>query len=234
LGDGKIDLAPNVGRITVGSYGNVKHYIIPDSTNLDLVISMDFFFNDNALKIMNQNIAKYNTLKALDLTRTTFAKSLSEILGTKVADKLVSDISMTGAFKKMPSELQHTFFLGDVQMKWDPANRYFVSVGKIGIVSIDKNQVNKYVDGFITVKKQKSGDEINIYLEFSSNDWYYFNYKSNMMQAISSSTEFNTAIKETKPDNRILKSEKDLPQYQYTISTNDRKKRFLDKVAPVN
>jgi len=234
LGDGKIDLAPNVGRITVGSYGNVKHYIIPDSTNLDLVISMDFFFNDNALKIMNQNIAKYNTLKALDLTRTTFAKSLSEILGTKVADKLVSDISMTGAFKKMPSELQHTFFLGDVQMKWDPANRYFVSVGKIGIVSIDKNQVNKYVDGFITVKKQKSGDEINIYLEFSSNDWYYFNYKTNMMQAISSSTEFNTAIKETKPDNRILKSEKDLPQYQYTISTNDKKKRFLEKVAPVN
>jgi len=232
LGDGKIDLAPNTGRVTMGAYGNVKHYIIPDSASADLAMFIDFFFSDDAFKLMNENLEKHTTLKGLDLSRMTFTKAITEILGIKEADKVIADISMNGSFKKLPEELQHTFLLGDVQMKWDNINDWFVSVGQIGVVAIGKNQVNKYVDGFITVKKQRSGDEINIYLEFDSNDWYYFNYKQNVMQAISSSTQFNTIIKEIKTDNRTLKSEKDLPQYTYTVSTEMKKKSFLKKVAP--
>jgi hypothetical protein len=176
------------------------------------------------------NIGKYNTLKAVDLTRATFTKTLIELLGTKDADKLISDIAMNGAFKKIPSELSHTLFLGDVQMKWNPYTKSFISEGPIGIVAINKNQINKYVNGYVEVIKKKTVDEINVYLEFDSDDWYYFNYKSNIMQAISSSMEFNTVIKETKSDKRELKSEKDLPQYLYTISTEMKKKTFLKKV----
>jgi hypothetical protein len=233
LGDGMVDMAPNLGRVSMGTYGNVKHYIIPDSVNLDLVMYLDFHFSDDALKIINQNLAKYTTLKGIDLTRPTFTKALSEILGVKEADKVISDISMNGEFKKIPSELQHTIVFGDVQMKWDPVNKFFVSVGQIGIVSINKTQINKYVDGYITVKKLKTGDEINVYIALSSIDWFYFNYKTNIMQAISSSNEFNTIIKETKADNRTLKAENNLPQYQYTISTEVKKKTFLKKVEPV-
>jgi hypothetical protein len=228
-GDGKIELAPNLGRVTMGAYGNAKHYIIPDSASLDLVIYLDFFFNDDALKIINQNLEKYNTLKAVDLTRPTFTKALTEILGTKEADKLISDVSMNGAFKKIPSELSYTLLFGDVQMKWNSYTKSFISKGPIGIVALNKNQIDRYVNGYIEVIKKKSGDEINIYLELETNDWYYFNYKSNIMQAISSSMEFNTAIKETKSDKKTLKSEKDLPQYIYTISTEMKKKAFLKK-----
>ncbi|MFA5780999.1 MAG: hypothetical protein WC868_01895 [Bacteroidales bacterium] len=233
-GDGKIELAPNLGRVAMGIYGNAKHYIIPDSASLDLVMYIDFFFSDDALKQMVQNLEKLNTLKAVDLTRTTFTKALTEILGAKEADKLISDVSMNGAFKKIPSELSYTLFLGDVQMKWNSFTKSFISEGPIGIVALNKNQINKYVNGYVEVVKKKTVDEINVYLEFDSNNWYYFNYKSNVMQAISSSTEFNTAIKETKSDKRTLKSEKDLPQYSYTISTEMKKKTFLKKVEPSN
>ncbi|MFH0864730.1 MAG: hypothetical protein V1904_00945 [Bacteroidota bacterium] len=230
-GDGKIDMAPNTGRMTVGTYGNVKQYIIPDSTTLDIVMSFDFFFSDDALKFMNEKLEKYTTLKALDLTRTTFTKTLAEVLGTKEADKLVSDISMNGSFKRLPDELEKTFLLGDVQMYWNETTRSFVSQGPIGIVAIKKNQINKYVDGYIEVKKNRTGDEINIYLEFDSNDWYYFNYKANLMQAISSNTEFNDIIKNTKDDNKIQKAEKDLPAFKYTISLESRKKGFVARVS---
>jgi hypothetical protein len=231
FGDGKIDLAPNTGRMSISAYGNIKHYIIPDSATCDLVMVMDFFFSDDALKFMNEKIDKYTTLKALDLTRSTFTKTLAEILGTKEADKLVSDIAMNGSFKKLPDELEKTFVLGDVQMYWNPTEKSFISQGPIGIVSIKKNQINKYVDGYIEVKKNRSGDEVNIYLEFDSNDWYYFNYKSNILQAVSSSDEFNNIIKETKSDNRQLKSEKDLPPYQYTVSLESKKKGFVARVS---
>ena len=68
-----------------------------------------------------------------------------------------------------------------------------------------------------------------LYIEFDANDWYYFNYKQNVVQALSSDKEFNTSIKDTKADNRILKSEKDLPQISYTISTEMKKNSFLKK-----
>jgi hypothetical protein len=232
LGDGKIDLAPNTGRVTMAAYGNVKHYIIPDSASADLSMYIDFYFSEDALKLMNENIEKQTTLKGLDLSRMTFTKAITEIMGVKEADKVIADIGMNGSFKKLPDELQHTFLLGDVQMKWNPYTKSFVSVGQLGIVAINKNQINKYVDGYIEIIKKRAGDEINIYLEFDSNDWYYFNYKQNVMQAISSSTQFNTIIKETKSDNRTLKSEKDLPQYTYTVSTEMKKKSFLKRVGP--
>ncbi len=229
-GDGKIDLAPNLGRVSMKTYGNINHFIIPDSSTLETVIILNFFFNDNALKLMNENIDKYPTLKGLDLTKSTFTKTLTEIFGNKEADKYIAEISLNGSLKKIPTELQSTFVLSEVKMKWDFLNKQFVSDGKIGIVSIDKKQINKYVNGYITLKKQKAGDEINIYIEFSENDWYYFNYKTNIMQALSSIPEFNTAIRETKPDNRTVKAENDLPNYQYTISTETKKKAFLKKV----
>ena len=212
------------------TYGNINHFIIPDSSTLETVIILNFFFNDNALKLMNENIDKYPTLKGLDLTKSTFTKTLTEIFGNKEADKYIAEISLNGSLKKIPTELQSTFVLSEVKMKWDFLNKQFVSDGKIGIVSIDKKQINKYVNGYITLKKQKAGDEINIYIEFSENDWYYFNYKTNIMQALSSIPEFNTAIRETKPDNRTVKAENDLPNYQYTISTETKKKAFLKKV----
>lgn len=232
-GDGKIDLAPNTGRMSVGTYGNVKQYIIPDSTMMDIVIYFDFFFSDEALKFMNEKLEKYTTLKAFDLTRTTFTKTLAEILGTKESDKLISDVSMNGSFKKIPDELEKTFLLGDVQMYWNPSTKSFVSEGPIGIVAIKKNQINKYVDGYIEVRKNRlpTGDEVNIYLEFDSNDWYYFNYKANLMQAISSNTEFNDIIINTKDDNRQQKAEKDLPAFKYIISNISKKKGFIARVS---
>jgi hypothetical protein len=230
-GDGTIDLAPNTGRLTLATYGNVKQYIIPDSTTLDLVMSFDFFFSDDALKFINEKIDKYTTLNALDLTRTTFTKALAEILGTKEADKMIADISMNGSFKKLPDELEKTMVLGDVQMSWNPITKSFISEGPIGIVSIKKNQVNKYVDGYIEVRKNRTGDEINIYLEFDSNDWYYFNYKANLLQSISSDTEYNDIIINTKDDNKQQKAEKDLPSFKYSISNVSKKKSFLTRIG---
>jgi hypothetical protein len=230
LGDGKIDLAPNLGRVNFNAYGNVKHYIIPDSARFNLALYIDFFFSDDAFKLMNQNLEKYNKLQAFDLTNTVFTKSLTEIMGTKTADKLVSDIAMYGSFKKIPSELEHTFVLGGIHMKWNSNTRSFVSEGPIGIISMGKNQINKYVNGYIEVIKKKTGEEINIYLEFDTGDWYFFNYKQNIMQAISSNSDFNKIIKETKEDNRKLKADNNLPVYQYTVSTEMKKKAFLEKL----
>ena len=85
-----------------------------------------------------------------------------------------------------------------------------MSYGPIGIGCIGKTQINKFVDGLIEIERKRTGDVLNIYLEFENGkDWYFFNYRNNLMQTISANTEYNTIIQELKEDKRTEKKNKE-------------------------
>ena len=119
--------------------------------------------------------------------------------------------------------------LSDLKMKWNDSTDSYISQGPIGLGSINKNQVNKSLEGHVELIKKRSGDVLNIYLEASDNKWYFFNYQRGLMQAIASNDQFNTIIKETKPTKRKLKAEKGKSAYQYILSSERKKKSFLQK-----
>lgn len=226
-GDGKINLGTNLGQIKVETFGNVNHNLNTDSVKFDMMMSLDFFFDEGLIKGISENIEKATGNASVNLSRLTFEKGLREILGKTEADKLISQISLYGSFKKFPSELEHTFWFNDIKMKWNTPTRSYVSEGLIGVGSIYKNQLNKYVKGKVELVKKRSGDILNIYIAIDDATWYYFNYQAGLMQAISSDEKFNTTIKELKPDKRKAKEEK--PPYQFILSTARKKADFLKK-----
>ena len=229
-GEGKINIGNNFGQVNVETYGNVKHFNKNDFTQFDLVVTFDFLFSEDALEIMTDNLGKYYELDAVSINRETYNLALGEIVGDEEAQKLISEIALNNGFKKMPSELKRTFFFTDVQMKWNSKTETYVSTGKIGIGSIGKNQINKYVDGKIEIERTKTGNNFIIYLEFSETDWYYFNYqKVGRMMVLGKDIEFNKIIRETKPDNRKLDTKGGKKPYQYIPATLVSKKRFLKK-----
>ena len=230
--EGEIKFATDFGRVEFNAYGNAKHYIIPDSTLFDLSISSDFFFNDKSLDIMTNSIKQNAALKPADISSEKFTKALYEILGVKEADKLISEMNLGMGLKKIPNELKKTLFLSDVKMKWVPEIKSFVSKGKIGIANLNKEQVNKYVNGYIVIKKRKNGDELTIYLEPEKTEWYIFDYdcRKKLMSGYSTSKDFNAAITTTKPDNRKLKSKGEKDSYSYYITTDRRRSEFLDMI----
>lgn len=228
-GEGKINLGGNLGQIKMNSVGNVKHNLITDSVKFDLLSSLDFFFEESLIKGIAEAIEAEPGLTAVNLTRPTYERGLRELLGKEEADKLISQLSLYGSFKKFPSELEHTFTFNDLKMKWNTATKSYVSEGLIGIGSINKTQLNKYVQGRIELVKKRSGDVLNMYLALNDNTWYFFNYQTGLMQAISSDEAFNTAIKELKPDKRQQKTEKGEANYQFILSTGRKKADFLKK-----
>jgi len=231
-GEGKIDIASNIGQVKIAAYGNVRHYIIPDSASMNLVMAIDFFFNDDALKLISQSLEKNTSLPAADLSSETYTKSLAEILGVEKADKFISEMSL-GSFKHYPSELVHTFFLTGLQFKWNKSTKSYVAEGQIGICNINKTQINKSVYGIVEIVKKKSGDVINIYLQPDKFEWYFFSYSNKIMSGISSNNEFAKYITDTKPDNRQMKVENG-PAYSYYTCTEATMKKFLKKFKPVN
>ncbi|MCB0823927.1 MAG: hypothetical protein KDC09_14615 [Bacteroidales bacterium] len=230
-GEGKVNIGAELGRVNIETYGSVIHYVIPDSTRFDLVMLVDFPFDDTPLGMMAEEIAGKN-LQGVNVTRPEFTKALTDIMGEEDAEKILSDVRLFGKFRKYPSELERTIVFSDLKMRWNYATRSYVSYGQIGISSIGKTQINKYVNGIIEIEKKRTGDVITVYLEFDKGqNWYFFNSRNNLMQTISSNTEYNNYIRELKDDKRTVKKDKNGEEYSFIISNLRKKTDFLRRIG---
>lgn len=233
-GEGKVNFGGDFGQVKVESFGSAVHLLIPDSTVFDMIMTVNFFFDDGAIEKMADGIVAFGALgelQATDFSRPVFEKGMREMLGKELADKLISQLNLYGSYKKFPDELKKTLFISDIKMKWNKETRSYTSYGKIGISNINKAQINKYVDGRVEIIKKRGGDILNIYLELDANNWYYFNYTRGTMLAVSSNEAFNTAIKELKPEKRQKDGDKEKkePNYNFNITTAAKKTQFLRK-----
>ncbi|MGE0568399.1 MAG: hypothetical protein AB7O73_10660 [Bacteroidia bacterium] len=226
-GEGKFDLGVNLGQLELNSVGNAKHFL-NDSADLNLMMTVNFFFEDKALKSMAKDLQIYlNSAEPTDFTADLYTKGLAEFVGKDKADNLIAEVNLDGSFRKYPSELNKTFFFNKVKMKYDQRRKAFISIGDVGVGNILKNDINRDFKGKIKIDKTRNKrDKITIYIEPDVNTWYFFEFINGTMKAISSNNEFNTIIKEMKSKNRKQKVEKG-PSFQFTIGSEAAKKNFV-------
>jgi hypothetical protein len=227
--EGKISLGMNSGPLKMEAYGNMDHYVIPDSTQVNVAIGFDFPFSENAAEKLVTQLGSIN-LNGILVYNTPYLVAMKTFLEKKDFDKLKSEMELTGKFKKFPDELNRTLFLAEVHMSWDSVNKAWISHGPIGIGNIQKNQVNRYVKGIVEFDKKRAGDEFTMYFELTKDDWYFFNFRNNILQVLSSNLPFNDqitdAMKSKSEQNRIDHLAKG---YRYVISTERKKRDFLRK-----
>lgn len=229
-GEGKLNLGADIGQVKLESVGNANYNTDKDELFMDLLLSVDFFFLDQALKIFAEEVNNDVTLQGLDLTRKAYEKNIMEVLGQEAAEKLKSEIALNGAIKRLPKEFEKSIMLTDLKMKWDPKQDSYISVGKIGIGNILKWQVNKLLDGYVVIKKKRSGDIFTMYFQIDEANWYYFQYRGGQMLAISSNQEFVNSIRDLKVDKRKMEVEKGQKPYQFYIASEKSKTDFLRKI----
>jgi hypothetical protein len=230
--EGKMQLGPDYGPLDMETVGNMTDYLVPDSISGRVMVLLNFLFDDGSLDKMATDVTNLGNLKPIDFSKGDLQKDLRELMGKEQADKLITQLTLYGVAKKIPKELTSTLFFSSLNLKWNQQTRSYMSTGPIGVGSIGKTMVNKYVEGHVEFKKKRGGDEINIYLEFDPMHWYYFNYVNGNMQAISSNNDFNNAISAVKPDKREVKTDKG--RYTYNISQPNKKTIFLRKFSSDN
>lgn len=226
-GQGKLNMGMDFGQVELTPLGTVEHNMNNDSTKFKLFLGIDFFFNDECLRIMADRFT--NHFPPLDAVfyGTEYEKALIEVVGKEETTKLIQELNLYGSFKKLPKELQTTMFLTDVELTWDAETGSYRYKGFIGIASVGKFQVNKMVFGLIELKKKRNGDELSVYFEPSDDSWFYFNYKRGMLGAVSSHDDFNAQIRDTKDDKRTQKGEKGKPNLTYVLSTAIQRRNFV-------
>jgi len=230
LAEGKLDLVYNTGHVEAETYGTATYFKRKDSSVFNVSLPLDFYFNDKAIELMASDINSRSDMSAVDLENNTYVTMLGNKLGAKKADELISKIVTNGGeYRKIPKELIKTIFISDVRFKYNKRSRSLVSVGPIGIASIGKEQILKYVEGNIEIQNKGSVFKLTIALEVGSG-YYYFQFKGNQkagqVLAYSSNNEFNTIIKETKADDRKYKIKGKQSKFNYYITTPTAYKKF--------
>lgn len=226
-GEGKIDLGINTGQIDIDGAGNMIHNQVDNDVIVDMMMLIDFHFEQKALEEMAETINKNISLSPVKLDRETYEDGLRELLGREEADKLISDVNLYGSFKKFPNELNKSIFLNEVKMKFDEETNSYISFTKIGIGNVLKEQINKYVEGKVQFIKRRKGDVLNIYLEIDQSNWFFFSYTRGIMWTVSSSEVYNTMITETKPDKAKMETKRKEEPYKFMITTERKRRDFL-------
>jgi hypothetical protein len=175
-------------------------------------------------------------LEGLDISIAecpNYHTALKEILSKKEYQRYYPELYHYYRFSKLPKSLQINLMLADMQMVWNQTEKTFVSQGQIGVAICGKREVNRYVPGIIEIKKASSNkgrSEIRMYFEVGS-EWFYFEYKSNKLSAVSSVKAFNDCVSNTPANKRELKADpyKDLPSYTYSRGAVSLKVNFLKR-----
>ncbi|MBE0648607.1 MAG: hypothetical protein IH596_12595 [Bacteroidales bacterium] len=228
--EGKINLGLTSGPLQMESYGTMDYYVLPDSASLRISLILNFPFEEKVAERIRTQMTSTN-LSGIQLFKSPFNFVFNELIPDKEREKLKSELETVGRFRKFPEELTKTMIIADVKMSFDTLTRSFVSDGAIGIGSIQDGMVNRYLNGKIEMTKKRNGDEFTIYLEISPSDWYFFNYRNNVMQFLSSDLNLNDIIREAqlnKGENKRIG--KLWRGYRYTLSTERKKREFLRKL----
>ncbi|GAA4377885.1 hypothetical protein [Hymenobacter koreensis] len=169
----------------------------PDSNRyqVDAMLAFDFNFPEKAMEAMALDMAKYSKglPEALSGQPNELYK-MGEFAGSKAVNEYANRKGGYVALQKVSTKFLHDILLNQVQLVWNEKHKAWHSVGKIGLVSIGKKDINALIDGYIEIKKESTGDAVELYLEADPETWYYFKYAENKMLAKAQHGEFDEIL----------------------------------------
>ncbi|WP_324673123.1 hypothetical protein [Hymenobacter sp. GOD-10R] len=180
--------------LTAAGLGTAK----PDSNKyaLDTFLAFDINMPEKAVEAMADDMTR-NTkgaAEALDGSPAQLYK-MGEFIGNKDVQSYVTRKAGTYVpLQKVSSKFLHTIVLNKVDLRWSEKQKAWYSVGKIGLVSIGKKDLNAMIDGYIEIKKEANGDAVELYLEADPLTWYYLKYTNNVLLAKAQHGSFDEII----------------------------------------
>jgi hypothetical protein len=231
-GSGKLSLASNFGRMEVDMAGTHAFNLEANKAKMDVVMTMDFFFNQPALLALATDLNTTDGLKPVDMSRKSFIIGLENLVGYRESQILLNEINLYGKVTTIPAALNHTIVLTDLTLEWNQDTKSFISKGDIGIGIVGGVQVHKKVKGFVEVVKRRSGDLFTLYIEPAEGKYFLFSFIRGTMHATGYSDAFVVPIRNESSGKRTQKGKRGIPHYNYVLTDRNvlgaARKRFAE------
>ncbi len=169
--------------------------------DLDCFLTMNFPVTDAIIDDMGVDIVKAVELMgaatANEATDQLLLK-LANIIGDREAIKYRENL--LGGYKSLVSaskELEKSLVISGVKMKWNTEFQAWHNTTKIGLSHVGRNDINGKLDGFLELRRDKTGaDVMNLFIQASPEVWYFISYHDQNLLMYSSSADFNALVKE--------------------------------------
>jgi hypothetical protein len=195
-GEGKFNFGFDMANFKMPAAGNCSYFLKDTSFVMHIATVLDFEMPPLALKLMVDSISEQSSSNSSDFfDKEILNLAISEMVDEKVFKKL-SDEPSDELNGKLITDLFKTFFITDLKFKWNQPARSFISEGDFGVRSIDKYVIERRLQGRIEIKKQRTADELIMYLQQNNGSWYYFKYAKGNLSILGSDPLFNEAMKQ--------------------------------------
>ncbi|MCL2290021.1 MAG: hypothetical protein FWC34_04860 [Bacteroidetes bacterium] len=226
VGEGAIDMGAKLGRVKFNTHGQVVNYMRADSAIMHLTTSIDFFFNEEAMRIMNEYFAEAKDVKFVDpYSDKNYVQSLVNILGQEEYEKYERASRSGIQLGKLPEELDVKFLFSTLNFTWSQENAAFESQKTLPVVISGGKTVHKEIPGRIVIEKKGSRNTLYIYFELGRH-FFFFQFENNSVSAFSSDEKFNDAIIKTKAKQKMIKAKDGEPAFSYKLGNRGQKTRF--------
>jgi len=225
--EGKMNLQVDFGQLKINSAGSTVSNIRNNTFNAKLLMSLDFFFSDEALSVFASELDSMTDLKPFDLNDPFYKLALRDFIGSEKAEVMEAELGLLGYYREIPSEFNKKLVLSNIHLKWDPDSRSYIYHGPVGVLRAGAVPINKNVETYLQLSKRGSGDLLDIYFKLDDNTWYYFGYNPGSFQVTSSNRRFNDIIFQLKDSSRKMKVPPGQMEFIYTQAPDRRVQLFL-------
>ena len=226
--EGKLNLGVDAGLLTIDAYGSLSADFTEQTINGTIDLGLDFLIHRKAAKLLYKKIKRSSLSEKVNQSSALHQRMLSDLIGNKKLRKYNRKKNKGKRF--LPSELEHTFYFPQLNLEWNKKSASFISPQRIPLGNINGRKIDRMVSGIVEFRPHALGDEINIYIEISSKNYYYINYRRGVMKMISSNREFNNYIASSPMRLSSIKGSSKTSSFRYEIGNLKQMKKFLNRV----
>ena len=218
----------DAGLLTIDAYGALSADFTEQTINGTIDLGLDFLIHRKAAKLLYKKIKRSSLSEKVNQSSALHQRMLSDLIGNKKLRKYNRKKNKGKRF--LPSELEHTFYFPQLNLEWNKKSASFISPQRIPLGNINGRKIDRMVSGIVEFRPHALGDEINIYIEISSKNYYYINYRRGVMKMISSNREFNNYIASSPMRLSSIKGSSKTGSFRYEIGNLKQMKKFLNRV----
>ena len=227
--EGKLNLGVDAGLVIMNAYGSLFADFTEQSVSGKIDLGLDFLVHRKAAKLLYKQIKRASLSEKVDQSSRLHQQLLAGLIGEKKLRKYNRKKKKGKRF--LPSEIKHTFYFPQLNMEWNNKSASFISPQKIPVGNINGRRVDRMLSGIVEFRPHALGDEINIYIQISANDYYYINYRRGVMKMISTNREFNNYIASSPMRLSSLKGTSKTGSFRYEIGNLKQMQKFLNRVV---
>ena len=228
--EGKMNLGVDYGELKINPVGKLDHNLNTNQVKMNLTLPVNFLFSQAALDSMARDLLQDPNLQTIEPQSQTYRENLYRVVGESPTDEYFQTLQAPSSpsvnDKEFPKSMDQSLLFSNIEFTWNTSTHSYIARENIHIAMVNGKPVNKKMDGFIEIVKQKFGDKFYIYLTPDQQNYYLFYYFRGMMRTTSSNRKFVKAIEDVPNRKRDIKEGLTNTVYRYLLSTKTSFARF--------